>query len=59
MKNSNIVSFKEAFYESNYLCIVMEYMDNGDLFQKIEENIKKGTFFSEDEIWNILIQVQS
>lgn len=35
----------------------MEYMDNGDLFQKIEENIKKGTTFPEDQIWSVLIQV--
>jgi serine/threonine protein kinase len=29
------VGFKEAFIESNHLCIVMEYMNSGDLFQKI------------------------
>ena len=39
--------------------IVMEYCNNGDLFQKIVEYQKKGTLFPEVEIWNIFIQVKS
>lgn len=33
----NVVSYKEVFVDKNYnsLCIVMEYADNGDLYQKI------------------------
>ncbi len=32
-RNPNIVSYKESFYEdqSNTLCIVMDYADDGDL----------------------------
>ena len=32
-----IVGYKEAFFEdsTSSLCIVMEYMDDGDLYQKI------------------------
>ena len=37
--------------------IVMEYCNNGDLFQKIVEHQKKGTLFPEIEIWSIFIQV--
>lgn len=37
--------------------IVMEFADNGDLFQKISEHQKNGTTFSENAIWSILIQV--
>jgi len=37
--------------------IVMEFADNGDLFQKICEHQKNNTHFSEDEIWSIFIQV--
>ena len=36
--------------------IVMEFADNGDLFQKITDCQKNGTFFSEAEIWRIFIQ---
>jgi NIMA (never in mitosis gene a)-related kinase len=57
MKNDHIVGFKEAFIESNHLCIVMEYMNNGDLFQKIEQHEKAGIYFPEETIWNIFIQV--
>ena len=39
--------------------IVMEYCNNGDLFQKIVDFQKKGTLFPEVEIWNIFIQVKS
>lgn len=39
------------------ISIVMEYCNNGDLFQKIVEHQKKGTNFSEPEIWNLFIQV--
>ena len=35
----------------------MEYLDNGDLYQKIVEHQKKGQLFAESEIWNIYIQV--
>jgi NIMA (never in mitosis gene a)-related kinase len=33
----NVIGFKEAFIDepSSSLCLVMEYADNGDIFQKI------------------------
>lgn len=37
--------------------IVMEYADNGDLFEKIEEHKKNKSLFREDEVWKILIQI--
>ena len=38
-KHPNIIQYKEAFFDddSNMLCIVMEYADSGDLYQKIVE----------------------
>ena len=40
IKNQFVVSYKEAFVDeaSESLCIVMEYADNGDLFQKIRKH---------------------
>ena len=35
----------------------MEFADDGDVFQKILEHQKKKTFFEEDEVWKIFIQV--
>ena len=40
-----------------YSSIVMEYANNGDLFQKICEHQKNGTYFSENTIWKIFIRV--
>jgi len=37
INNSSIVAYKEAFFEdsSTSLCLVMEFADDGDLYQKI------------------------
>lgn len=55
----NIVSYKEAFLTENpsALCIVMEYADGGDLYDKICKHQKNKTRFKEHEIWDIFIQI--
>ena len=35
--------------------IIMEFADNGDLFQKIVEHQKSNTFFDEDDVWRVFI----
>lgn len=35
----------------------MEFLDDGDLYQKIVEHKKKGELFEEKEIWNVVIQI--
>jgi serine/threonine protein kinase len=59
VSSENVVSYKEAFFETtpSALCIVMEYADGGDLYEKIKQLKKKGARFSEEQIWNIFIQV--
>ena len=54
-----VISYKEAFFDKNSscLCIVMEYADNGDLYQKIISKKKKACLFEEKEIWEIFIQL--
>ena len=37
--------------------IVMEYANNGDLFQKITQHTKSKSYMQEDDIWRIFIQV--
>jgi len=36
-RHGSIVGYKEAFFEdtTSCLCIVMEFLDDGDLYQKI------------------------
>lgn len=39
IQHTNVVGYKEAFLEDEkYLCIVMDYADDGDLYQKIIEH---------------------
>lgn len=37
-----VIGYKEAFIEeeSNTLCIIMEYAENGDIHQQVEKKIK-------------------
>jgi NIMA (never in mitosis gene a)-related kinase len=55
----NIISYKEAFFdeESRSLCLVMEFADGGDLYQKILSYQKKGVYMSESFIWKLLIEL--
>lgn len=58
ISHPNVVGYKEAFIEEEkYLCIIMDYADDGDLYQKIIEHQKNKTNFEEDDIWRIFIQM--
>lgn len=39
----------------NLFSIVMEYADNGDVFQKICEHQSAGSFMKEKIVWKVLI----
>ena len=59
VKSPFVISYKEAFIEeeSETLCIVMEYADKGDLYQKIVNLKKIGCLIDEIDAWKILIQM--
>ena len=59
IKSPFVISYKEAFFteEDKSLNLVMEYADNGDLYQKIKLFKKKKMFFEEKDIWKISIQI--
>jgi len=59
ISNPNIISYKEAFIDedTHALWIIMEYADDGDLFQKIVHHQKNATWFKEEFIWRIFIKV--
>jgi NIMA (never in mitosis gene a)-related kinase len=59
VKSKYVISYKEAFFDEkdSTLGIVMEFADNGDLYQKIVEHKKKKTYFEETEVWRIFIQL--
>ena len=58
-RNHNSISYKESFYEdsTSSLCIVMEYADGGDLYNKILQFKKRGDNMPEKEVWHIFIQI--
>ena len=56
----NIIEYKEAFFdESENLCLVMEYADNGDLYQRIVKYQKRNRLLSEEFIWRVFTQITS
>ena len=59
VKSPFVISYKEAFIEeeSETLCIVMEYADRGDLYQKIVHLKKMGCLIEEIDAWKIFIQM--
>ena len=59
IKNKNIINYKEAFLDEKdcTLCLVTEFADKGDLENRIKEQKEKGTYFNENDIWNIFIQI--
>ena len=61
VRDPNVVGYKEVFVDKNYnsLCIVMEYANNGDLYQKIVQRQKEQQCFSENDVWRMLIQIVS
>ena len=59
IKSPFIISYKEAFIEESdkSLCIVMEYADDGDLYQKICQYKKMNLYMEESDIWRVFIQM--
>ena len=59
VKSNFVISYKEAFIdeEDSSLCLVMEYADKGDLYQKITQFKKIGCLIEEIDVWKIFIQM--
>lgn len=56
LTHEHIVGYKEAFLaETKYLCIIMEFASEGDVYQKILKHRKEKTHFTEGEVWRIFI----
>jgi NIMA (never in mitosis gene a)-related kinase len=55
----NIIAYKEAFFEdaTSSLCLVMEFADDGDLYQKIITHQKNSSQMTEPFIWTVLIHM--
>ena len=52
--NENIVKYHESFYDDDYLNIVMDFCEFGDLRQILNEIKGSGNFFSTSAIYYII-----
>ena len=52
--NENIVKYHESFYDDDYLNIVMDFCEFGDLRQILNKIKGSGYFFSNDAIYYII-----
>jgi len=53
-----VVAYRDAFIEDEKtLCIIMEFADDGDLYQKILKHQKAKTHFEEGEVWRVFIHM--
>ena len=57
VRSNYIVKYFESFEENNYLNIVMEYCDGGDLSEFLNKNKKTKYLLKEDLIWNIFLKI--
>lgn len=55
LDHPNIISYKGSFVQDKILNIVMEYADNGDLFEQIQNANKK--HFKEEQILDWFVQI--
>uniref|UniRef100_A0A8C4R4I0 non-specific serine/threonine protein kinase n=1 Tax=Eptatretus burgeri TaxID=7764 RepID=A0A8C4R4I0_EPTBU len=55
LRHPHVVSYHGSFQESESLCIVMDYCEGGDLFQRI--NTQKGIPFCEEQVVHWLAQL--
>ena len=59
IEHETIIGYKEAFFEdaTSCLCLVMDFADDSDLYQKILKQQKANQLFSEREVWAIFVQM--
>eukprot|EP00112_Aurelia_sp_Birch-Aquarium-sp1_P000955 Seg1093.1 transcript_id=Seg1093.1/GoldUCD/mRNA.D3Y31 product="Serine/threonine-protein kinase Nek1" protein_id=Seg1093.1/GoldUCD/D3Y31 len=55
LKHKNIIRYKDAYFDDDRLCIVMEYADDGDLFTKIRK--QDGKKFPTEQILDWFVQL--
>jgi NIMA (never in mitosis gene a)-related kinase len=59
IQHPSIVGYKEAFFEDQTacLCLVMDFLDDGDLYQKILKYQKMSKMIEEQKVWAIFMEM--
>ena len=56
LSHPHIIKYYKSFKEENFLYIIIEFAENGDLSTFIESHKKLNIHLPEEEIWNIFLQ---
>ena len=57
VRHHNIIRYFGSFIENDYLFILMEYAEGGDLYTFLKRQKDKKRHFAENELWQIAFQV--
>ena len=57
MNSAYVVKYYDSFEEKNFLNIVMEFCDGGDLGRFLNYQMKTGRLLKEDVIWKLFIKI--
>ena len=52
----NIAKYYNHFEEGDFIYIIIEYIENGDMKSFIEAHKKEGRYIPEEDLWNIFFQ---
>ena len=56
LEHPNIIKLYTNFIEDDIIYMIMEFMDNGDLFNFLSANVKLENNIKEEKLWNIFEQ---
>ena len=61
IKDPNVIGYEESFYDQNfnYLYLVMEYAQHGDLSKILQKRKKLKEYYTENELLNMYLQIAS
>ena len=59
INHPNVIRYKEAFMDKDntHLCLVIEFADDKDLYQKLSRRGVKDEYYDEDDVWYIFLQL--
>lgn len=57
LKHPHVIRYFHSFIEDEFLYILMEYADNGDLYRLMKNRREIKRNFKEDEIWSIAYEI--
>ena len=57
LQHPNILKFHESYIEKDFVCIVTEYCEGGDLAEKIETVKQQGSLIQQQQVLDWFVQL--